>query len=82
MSPEIWVVTPMRLTCVPAHLTFAHRGQASDPRKRWGEYSAVFLKPFCPLPVQRKFGITYLSVAWNHYGAHVWPIGTHGPPPP
>ena len=45
------------------------------------EYSASFLQPFCPLPVQRKFEITELSASRNYFGTYRWPLGANGPPP-
>ena len=48
----------------------------------WSEYSAAVLKALCPLPVAKKFGITYLSVTWNYLWTYLWPLGTHSPSPP
>jgi hypothetical protein len=45
----------------------------------WVEYAASFLQPFCPLPVQRKFGVTVLSDTWTDLKTYLWPLGTHKP---
>ena len=43
------------------------------------EYSTMLLKPLCPLPVQRKFGLSDLSGIWNYLWTYLWLLGTHSP---